>query len=106
MLSTDLATQATGWSRPDTMRLMSEPTTEDRASAEVVRAHAQALRDAAYQAGLTHVRLRDDGALVVHATEPGYRQVIDLVGRARAITGAYVHVVTDHGDGIEGAQPL
>jgi hypothetical protein len=85
---------------------MSEPTTEDRASAEVVRAHAQALRDAAHQAGVTDVRLRDDGALVVHATEPGYRQVIDLVGRARAITGAYVHVVTDDGGGIEGARPL
>lgn len=70
------------------MSLMSEPTTEDRASAEVVRAHAQALRDAAHQAGLTHVRLRDDVALVMHATEPGYRQVINLVGRARAITGA------------------
>lgn len=85
---------------------MSEPTTEDRASAEMVRANARALRDAAHQAGLTDVRLRDDGALVVHATEPGYRQVIDLVARARAITGAYVHVVTDDGGGIEGARPL
>jgi hypothetical protein len=88
------------------MSLMSEPTTEDRASAEAVRAHAQALRDAAHQAGVTDVRLRDDGALVVHATEPGYRQVIDLVGRARVITGAYVHVVTDDGGGVEGARPL
>lgn len=88
------------------MSLMSEPTTEDRASAELVRAHAQALRDAARQAGVTDVRLRDDGALVVHAPEPGYRQVIDLVGRARVITGGYVHVVTDDGGGIEGARPL
>lgn len=85
---------------------MSEPTTEDRASAEMVRAHAQALRDAAHRAGVTDVRLRDDGALVVHATAPGYRQVIDLVGRARMITGAYVHVVTDDGPGIEGVRPL
>lgn len=85
---------------------MSEPTTEDRASAAVIRAHADALRDAAHKAGLTNVRLRGDGALVVHATEPGYRQVIDLVGRARAITGAYVHVVTDDGPGIEGARAL
>lgn len=85
---------------------MREPTTEDRASADVVRAQAQALRDAAHQAGVTDVRLREDGALVVHAAEPGYRQVIDLVGRARAITGAYVHVVTDDGDGIKGARPL
>lgn len=85
---------------------MSEPTTEDRASPAVVRAHADALRDAAHQAGFTDVRLRDDGALVVHATGPGYRQVIDLVARARAITGAYVHVVTDDGPLVEGAHPL
>jgi hypothetical protein len=33
----------------------------------VVRAHAHALRDAAHQAGLTDVRLREDGALVVRS---------------------------------------
>lgn len=85
---------------------MAEPTTEDRASAAVVRTHADALRHAAHQAGLTDVRLRDDGALVVHAPEPGYRQVLDLVGRAREVTGSYVHVVTDDGPGAEDARPL
>jgi hypothetical protein len=39
--------------------------------------------------------VRDDGALVVHTTEPGYRVVLELAAQAAAQVDTYVHVVTD-----------
>lgn len=88
------------------MTNMTDVTSDERATAEQVRAHAEALRAAAQDAGLSDVRLRDDGSLVVHAPGPGYRQVLDLVRRARGITGTYVHVITDDVPAAEGARPL
>lgn len=81
-------------------------TTDRRASADEVRAHADALKNAAHEAGLTDVRILDDGTLVVHSDDEGLRQVIDLVGRARRIVDSYVHVITDDVPAAEGAHPL
>lgn len=76
---------------------MSRATTTDRkASAEEVREHARALRELGAQLGVTPVRVRDDGTVVVHADEPGYRQALRLSARASALVGADVYVITDH----------
>lgn len=88
------------------MSYMTDVTSDERASAAQVRAHADQLHAAAHAAGLSNVRMHDDGTLVVHSPDPGYRQVVDLVRRARAITGTYVHVITDNVPAAEGARPL
>ena len=75
---------------------MGDTTTTDRkATATEVRAHAQTLRDLAAQAGLETPRLRDDGTIVVRSSEPGYRRVLEFAGHAAAVVGTYVHVITD-----------
>lgn len=80
--------------------------TDRRASADEVRANADALKNAARDVGVTDVGVLDDGTLVVHSDDEGLRQVIDLVGRARQIVGGYVHVITDDVPAAEGARPL
>lgn len=79
---------------------------DDRASAEQVRQHASEIRSAARDVGVSNVRLHDDGTLVVSSDEPGYRQVIELAGKAREIVGVYVHVITDDVPAAEGARSL
>ncbi|QBI18326.1 hypothetical protein ER308_01225 [Egibacter rhizosphaerae] len=85
---------------------MTDVTSYERATAEQVRAHADQLRAAAQAAGLSNVRIRDDGTLVVHSPDPGYRQIFDLADRAEDIVGCYVHVIGDNVPAAEGARPL
>lgn len=80
--------------------------TDRRASADEVRANADALKSAARDVGVSDVGILDDGTLVVHSDDDGLRQVIDLVGRARQIVGSYVHVITDDVPAAEGASRL
>lgn len=70
-------------------------TTDRKATAEEVRAHARALRGLAARSGLETPRLRDDGTVVVRSPEPGYRTVLEFAGLAASEVGAYVHVITD-----------
>lgn len=70
-------------------------TTDRKATAQQVRAHAATLRQLAEQSGLGVPRLRDDGTLVVHSSEPGYRSVLAFAALAAAHVGTYVHVITD-----------
>lgn len=89
-----------------TMSVMAHTTVQDRASADDVRAHATELLAAAREAGVTDVRLHDDGTVVVHSDALGYRQVIALGLRARDIVGSYVHIITDDVQAAAGARPL
>ena len=66
-----------------------------RATADEVRAHAQALRSLAARSGLEAPRLREDGTIVARDPEPGYRRVLEFPGLAATEVGAYVHVITD-----------
>lgn len=70
-------------------------TTDRKATADEVRAHAQTLRGLAARSGLEAPRLRDDGTIVVRNSEPGYRRVLEFAGQAATEVGAYVHVITD-----------
>jgi hypothetical protein len=86
---------------------MVNTTTSDRkATAAEVRAHAQALRGLAAGSGLEAPRLRDDGTLVVRSSEPGYRLVLEFAGLAAAEVGAYVHVITDDAPAARATSPL
>lgn len=89
------------------MNFMSQTTVNDRkASAAEVRAHAGRLRQLAGEVGVSNVRLRDDGTVVVHADGPGYRQVVDLSRRISDVVGCYVHVITDDVPAAVGARPV
>jgi predicted RecB family endonuclease len=75
---------------------VSETTAADRkAPAAEVRAHADQLRQLAEQVGVSNVRLLDEGTVVVHSDELGYREVVDLSRRISEVVGCYVHVITD-----------
>lgn len=108
-------TAATGWvaklkDKWGDLRLVACPmariAVDDRASAEQVREHVPEILAAARAAGVSNVRLHDDGTLVVRSDDPGYQQVIGLAGRAREIIGVYVHVITDDVPAAAGARPL
>ncbi len=77
-----------------------------KARADEVRAHAPAVRRLAAGLELSAVRVRDDGALVIHAEEPGYHTANQLSAAASAVVGAYVHVITDDVPGARSALPL
>lgn len=81
-------------------------TTDRKASVEEVRKHADALRALAAELGVAPVGVREDGTVVVHADQPGYRQVLDVSARASELVGAYVHVITDDVPGAVDAQEL
>ncbi|MBW3576627.1 MAG: hypothetical protein KY462_02580 [Actinobacteria bacterium] len=86
---------------------MARATTTDRkASAEEVRKHADGLCSMAAELGVAPVGVRDDGTVVVHADEPGYRQALEMSERASALVGSYVHVITDDVPGAVDAQEL
>lgn len=80
---------------------------EDRkATAEEVRAHADALRVHAQTAGVTDLRLFEDGTMVVRSDGPGYREAFNFSFLASESVGCYVHVITDDAPGAVGADPL
>lgn len=54
--------------------------------------------------GLTEPRLRNDGAVIVHAPDAGYRLVSRFAGFAASLVGTYVHVLTDDVPAVVGAQ--
>ena len=81
-------------------------TTDRKASAAEVRAHAESLRRIAKEVGVTDPRLRDDGTVVVHSEHPGYRDVVVLSQRLSDLVGCYVHVITDDVPGADDALPV
>lgn len=85
---------------------MNITTTDRKATAEEVRAHAPALRRLAADSGLGTPKLRDDGTLVVHCAEPGYREVLKFAARAAAQVGTYVHVIADDAPAARGTSQL
>ncbi len=86
---------------------MARATIVDRkATAAEVTAHAAAIRHSASRLGLGGVRVRRDGALVVHSAEPGYRSGTGLSVAASELVGTYVHVTADDVPGAVGAQAL
>jgi hypothetical protein len=86
---------------------MSDALAADRkATRPEVVAHAETLRDQAAQLGLSPLRIRDDGTLVIHSEEPGYKSANRLSAIASQVVGAYVHVITDEVPGATTAQEL
>lgn len=75
---------------------MSDAVAADRkATSEEVRGHAETIRQLARKLGLGAPRLRDDGTLVIHSDDLGYRDANRFSAVASRVVGAYVHVITD-----------
>jgi hypothetical protein len=75
---------------------MSEAMVSDRrATWSEVAARRAELRRRALACGLREPRLREDGSIIVHSPEPGYRSTGRFSAEASAVVGTYVHVVTD-----------
>lgn len=70
-------------------------TSDRRASWQEVANRRDEVRSRAVECGLDAVRLGDDGTVIVHAPEPGYRTVGRFAAKAAAVVGTYVHVITD-----------
>lgn len=70
-------------------------TVDRKATSAEVSAHASVIRELAARLGLSGLRLRSDGTVVVHSAEPGYRAVTRLAASASEVVGTYVHVITD-----------
>jgi len=86
---------------------MSDAAVADRkASRAEVLEHAEVIRGLAVELGLSKPRVRDDGAVVVHSDEPGYRSATRLSTAASRVVGAYVHVITDDVPGAASALEL
>lgn len=86
---------------------MSRMTITDRkATAAEVTAQAARIRDLAHHFGLSGVRLRGDGTVVVHSAEPGYRLVTRFSEAASDVVGTYVYVITDDVPGAIDTQEL
>jgi hypothetical protein len=86
---------------------MAKATAADRkASAAEVRAHIDQVRRLATEAGVTDLRLRADGTVIVHSEQPGYRDVVALSRRLSEVVGCYVHVITDDVPGADDAMPV
>ncbi len=86
---------------------MSDALAADRkATREEVLARAPAIRQTALEFGLPPLRLRDDGTVVMHSDEPGYRAANRLSAAASRVVGAYVHVITDDVAGAASAREL
>lgn len=77
-----------------------------KATSTEVAAQAPAIRELATQLGLSRIRLRSDGTVVVHSAEPGYRAITRLAAAASEVLGTYVHVITDDVPGAVDAQEL
>lgn|GEM_PF-6217326 len=78
-----------------TLRDMVNTVHDTPATAEQVREHAAALRDAARAADVSDVRLLDDGTLVVHTSQRSYRPIMAFARRARHVVGCHVNVISD-----------
>jgi hypothetical protein len=76
-----------------------------RASWHEVATHRGELRVRAHALGLTDARLRSDGAVIVHAPDPGYRLVGRFATDAATVVGTYVHVLTDDVPAADTAAP-
>ncbi|MBA2638503.1 MAG: hypothetical protein H0U77_00600 [Nocardioidaceae bacterium] len=75
---------------------MSETVVSDRrATWSEVAARRAELRSKALDCGLSEPRLRDDGAVIVHAPDGGYRLTGRFATEAAGVVGTYVHVLTD-----------
>ncbi len=81
-------------------------TTDKMATADEVRAHAVVLRQLAASSDLGAPQLREDGTLIVHSPEPGYRIVLEFAALAASQVGTYVHVITDDAPAARVAKPL
>jgi hypothetical protein len=77
-----------------------------KATSEEVKSHAAALRQLTAGFGLSDPRLRDDGTVIVHSDETGYRAVNRLSAAASELVGIYVHVITDDVPGAANAREL
>jgi hypothetical protein len=86
---------------------MADAVVADRkATGPEVRAHAIAVQRLADELALGHLRLRDDGTIVIHSSDPGYRAANLLSAAASREVGAYVHVITDDVPGARSARDL
>jgi hypothetical protein len=75
---------------------MTRAMTSDRqASRSEVTAAAAALRKAAREVGVSNARIRDDGTIIVHSPDAGYRSIARFATTAPDIVGTYVHVISD-----------
>ena len=69
--------------------------------------HRDALRKLASRYGLSEPRLTEDGVVIVHSAEPGYRSVGRFTVDATAVIGHRPYVITDDGPGgQQQAEPL
>jgi hypothetical protein len=83
---------------------MSEAMISDRrASWSEVAARRGELRRRVVACGLHEPRLRENGAIVVHAQEPGYRVTGRFAAESAAVVGTYVHVPTGDVSGASAA---
>lgn len=90
-----------------TLMAMSDAVTADRkATKDEVRVHAADIRRLADELGLALPQVRDDGTLVIHPTDRGYRSANRLSAAASGVVGAYVHVITDDAPGATSLNPL
>jgi hypothetical protein len=80
--------------------------TDGKASAGEVLAHARELRALAEALGLGPPAVRDDGAVVIHPSDDGYRSANRFASGASRIVGEYVHVITDDVPGAASARRL
>ncbi len=86
---------------------MPHSTVVDRqATSDEVATHAAAIGRLAADLGLSGLRLRRDGTVIVHTEEVGYRAVTRLSAAASDLVGAYVHVITDDVPGAFGAREM
>lgn len=85
---------------------MSQTIVSDRrATWSEVAARRGELRKKAQGCGLTNPRLRDDGAVIVHAPDSGYRLTGRFAAEAAGVVGTYVHVLTDDAPAAETDAP-
>jgi hypothetical protein len=86
---------------------MSDTVAADRkATWREVRQQAAAIRRLAAEFGLAAPRIRDDGTVVIHSTDPGYHTANRFSAASTRAVGAYVHVITDDVPGAASAQDL
>jgi hypothetical protein len=77
-----------------------------KATADEVSSHRVDVQRLADAMGPAVPRLRDDGTVVVHSDEPGYRAVARLSSALSELMGTYVHVITDDVPGAGNAREL
>ena len=86
--------------RPTVISVSGTSVKDRRATREELLAHRDALLSLAAARGLSNLRVRDDAALVVTPSGPGYRQIAGFVDVASELVGASVYVVPDDAPGL------